>query len=204
MNNHEIAKEILTSYGYENVAIKNAVKGRDRCVYYGPDDSVLYIHNESHNLIDKIMAAHEVSHFLNYVEGVADFQRVKKTDKSNLLVFLPLLLMTILSAVFNVLDVALGFYKWPYLIVSIFCSFFLLRYFFNELFIYENDESITQYRAVAELSKVVQNNNIELDEDLLLNTALEHLRKYLFKDNAIIKGLVIGFSLINLLSILFM
>ena len=68
MNNIDIAKAVLNNQKnddgtlkYPNVQIKGAKN--ERCDYDGPDNTTCYVQEKNQNLIDKIIASHEVCHF---------------------------------------------------------------------------------------------------------------------------------------------
>ncbi len=199
MNTIDIAKAVLKNQRnddgtlkYPNVQIKE--DNRERCDYDGPDNTTCYVQNKNFNknqkLINRIMAAHEVCHFLNYEEGVSNFRAVRKTNSWP--AFWGATIIIAISAIvayFNIdfiaekISILFGLYS----VLTCYFSYKSWVLIEEKLRIYSDDEQHAQDRAVRELLAINNEYALNLNEEEMAKEAQKFLNRYVYGINNFVR-----------------
>ena len=196
MNTIEIAKAVLDNQKnedgtlkYPNVQIVELKRGIERCEYDGPNNSFCHVQNKEQGLINKILASHEVSHFLNYEDGISDYKEVKRTNRW-VIWGLMIILLTIATFVFGAM---VGYKAWfLFSLLSSLASLIALPIVNKHLKIYSIDEQKTQDRAVRELLAINSEYALNLNEDEMVKEAQAFIDKHVYLVNKVVLRLLFG------------
>lgn len=200
MPNLSIARAVLANQKddkgnvkYPNVRIEEVDSfGKERCQYDGPDNTVCYIQNQKHGVIEKVMAAHEVSHFLNYEEKVTDNKKVRLTQTWPIWVIVMVIIaaLTLLLLIQSTAKDISMYIVFPFAILSCALNYKAWSIVIEKMSIHADDEQKTQDRAVRELLAVNDFLELNLDREEVEKVAQEHIDRYVYNINSVLKFIV--------------